>query len=216
MKKYIISLLAITISAFGQEDKNYIGASANGALFQKVQADIPYADKISHDSTQPKSILSPGGSVVVGHFFGISKSPWSVGLENEASFNYMRLNTSVMSQNPFVNGRVMDTDIGSFSDSLRGNVGYRIGDFRPYIGTGLGYNYLETYLLNSTQKVSTWIPEGQVFGGVDYYLSPDWALTLEYKYKTTMPVKFDSGKATEVDLGRMKSHQVQVGFKFLF
>jgi opacity protein-like surface antigen len=92
----------------------------------------------------------------------------------------------------------------------------------PYIGGGLGYSYVTVSDLTDT-ATGTVLVDGsdgvfayQFRAGVAYKFSPDWALTMAYRYIATDNLGFATNTPGTANSGGTRSHNAELGFRFNF
>jgi hemolysin activation/secretion protein len=97
------------------------------------------------------------------------------------------------------NGSTLSANLNTYNLLLEPKVKFNLGNFRPYVGFGVGGTYLHAD--NSYVNLQSTIPKvGSTTGhftstldagsfsvagtaGLEYFLNPHWALTLDYKHE---------------------------------
>jgi opacity protein-like surface antigen len=92
-------------------------------------------------------------------------------------------------------GSSLISNVNTYSLMLEPKVKFNLGNFRPYVGFGVGGTYLHadrssTNLESSIGNINETFPKGLDAGafsveglaGLEYFFDPHWALTFEYKY----------------------------------
>jgi opacity protein-like surface antigen len=137
-------------------------------------------------------------------------------------YNYKANGTGSFSSSSF------DSHLNTITAAYMPELKFNLGSVRPYIGVGVGATYLNsgrqkietpvgTTTLNGTS--SDWDFSAQGVAGVEFFLDPRWALSLEYKYLYILDPSLKSnvdGTPVNYHLDGLSTHYVTAGLNYYF
>lgn len=128
-------LLLLTLVPFTVFAQPYIGMGVSGHLTDAAFV-IPRADAFAPAYINRKSYLGPSGDFEAGYRFKTGIPGVTVDVGGRVYVESTDIKTSVSSENPFVNGREIDTTAVTVGGMIVADVGYETGKWRPYVGGG--------------------------------------------------------------------------------
>ncbi|MBL8702561.1 MAG: OmpA family protein [Alphaproteobacteria bacterium] len=207
-------LTAVSGPAFAQGYQHPKGFYVGAALGGNFLTDSDLTNSGSSINNQAEYKIGPAGALSLGWAFGN-------GLRTEIEGAIRHNNVDKVSGTGASGG---DGDMQAYSLML--NLLYDINTgtpFTPYIGAGIGWAYLnanDIKTLNGTRTVddsdNRFAYQGMI--GVAYSLSPQWKLSLDYRYFATLDPSFDAKNTTntvKVD-SDYNSHAVMLGLRYHF
>jgi len=110
-----------------------------------------------------------------------------------------------------------DGDVSGFTFMLNGYYGFDLGDFRPYVGAGIGGAYVSADISALAQKIvddSDTVLAYQGIVGLEYVVTDDARLGLRYSYFATQDPTFEDTAGVKFD-GEVQSHNIMATVRFL-
>ena len=203
----VLIAFAATASAQGTVEQGpwYVTAGVGATFYQ----DMTFTGAVNGDISMGTGY---SGNVAVGRFMDDERA---LRLEFEGIYSQADVNNSA--------GFKTGGDISNAS--IMFNFIYNIhtdSPWVPYVGGGLGYSRV---VINQVSDAATgtifvdgsdYVFAYQFKAGVAYKFSPDWALTLGYRYIATENLVFATSAPGAVNSGGTKSHNAELGFRYNF
>jgi opacity protein-like surface antigen len=198
---------ATTASAEGTVEQGpwYLTAGVGATFYQ----DMTFTGAVSGDISMGTGY---SGNVAVGRFMDDERA---LRLEFEGIYSQADINNSA--------GFKTGGDISNAS--IMFNFIYNIhtdSPWVPYVGGGLGYSLVTINNLSDTATGATFVDGSdnafayQFKAGVAYKFSPDWALTLGYRYIATDNLGIATTTPGTANSEGTKSHNAELGFRYNF
>ena len=165
------------------------------------------------------------GDVYVGYDFGAFRT------DLEASFRQNDISNVLFGFDSFRRGRFavpgvgdvkVDVDGHERTIGLMANVYYDFefgSPFVPYVGGGIGVGFNTWKVKVKDADIDTEFSSPlfayQGIAGVSYYITPNWAANLEYRYFGETEGNTTSGD-TKIKVGAPNNHTILAGFKYTF